>query len=153
MHDRRKNSRSSFLDLVEDVLREILRFFRNKNHTSAEAVRAEGKLDTMQNATKFTYTEFDTNGKIVPINLTKNPISVSSDNPGVATIDQNSGVVQADGSVVFAVASVAGANGTANIVGVDANTLGPDGKPLAGGDVDTVVSASLPAVKATGVLS
>jgi hypothetical protein len=146
--NKRDRDRRDLSELVEDLLEELIDFFRNKNR-SREPVTAEGKLDNMQNATRFTFTEFDANGNIVPIDPTKNPIAVSSDNPAVATV--GAGTLNADGSMTFPVTSVG--NGTANIVGVDAANLGADGKPLAAGDTDTVSVAVGPPVRATGVLS
>jgi len=113
--------------------------------SAPKAVIAKGKLDKMQNATKFTFTEFDAQGNIVPI---KGQITLASDNPSAATIDGTQQVINPDGSVSCPVVSlVSGAGGVANITGVDS------ANGLAAGDVDTVVSTVGVAVKATGVLS
>jgi len=99
----------------------------------------------MNNATKITFTEFDANGKIVPIT---GQITFASDNPAAATIDGTKQVINPDGSVSCPVVSlVNGAGGVANITGVDPLDA------LAAGDVDTVVPAVGVAVKATAVLS
>jgi hypothetical protein len=138
---------------IERLIRELRELIELlKNQASRKAISAEGKCDTMQNASKFTFTEFDVNGKIVSI--AGRLITFASDNPSAATIDGTQQVINADGSVSCPVVSlIAGPGGVANITGVDPATLGPDGNPLAAGDVDNVSAASLPAVKATGVLS
>lgn len=140
-------------ELFEDLLREVIKWFRNKNG-SRKPISAEGLLDKMQNATKITFTEFDASGKIVPIDLTKKQITFASDNPAAATIDSAQQTGNPDGSVSCPVVSLtSGAGGIANITGVDLTTNGPDGKPLAAGDVDTVVPVAAVPVSATAVLS
>jgi hypothetical protein len=155
-----------FLEEAIKLLKELVEWFKHKNH---RPVRAEGKLDNMNNAKLITFTEFDSNGKVVPIDPTVKPITFASDNPAVATIDStqqtaNKGVMlpdgvtpdpsRPDGSVSCPVVSlVNGPGGNANITGVDPANLGPDGKPLAAGDVDTVLAVVGVPVKATAVLS
>lgn len=130
---------------LDKLLREFVQF------EESEPVAISGELDTMNNATKFTVTEFDSTGKIVPIDLASTKIQVASDNPAAATIDGTKGVANPDGSVTYPVTSVGA--GVANITAVDPANLGADGKPLAAGDVDNVAPVQLPPVKLTGVLS
>src|SRR6266478_1239835 len=131
--------------IIERLLDVIDRLLEFANDGKKIAVSAKGKLDKMQNATKITFTEFDANGKIVPITGT---ITFASDNPSAATIDGTQQVINADGSVSCPVVSlVADPGGVANITGVDASDQ------LAAGDVDTVVPPVGVAVKATAVLS
>lgn len=148
LHD---HERKKLLELFEELIRSVILWL--KNHTSREAVAAKGKCDMAANATKFTFTEFDKNGKIVPI--TK-PITFESDNVAAATVDGTQQVINADGSVSVPVVSlVDGPGGVANIFGTDPANLDPNGLPLEASDVDNVspVVVVLPPVSATGVLS
>ena len=130
------------LERIEHTAKKILRILEGQ---SAVAVSAKGELDMATNATKITFTEFDANGKIVPIT---GPITFASDNPAAATVDSSQQTVNADGSVSCPVVSLtSGAGGVANITGAD-----PANK-LVAGDTDTVVGAAPVAVKATAVLS
>jgi hypothetical protein len=135
------------LERIERLTKKILRIqiLRILEGPSAVAVSAKGELDMATNATKITFTEFDANGKIVPIT---GPITFASDNTAAATVDSSQQTVNPDGSVSCPVVSLtAGPGGVANITGAD-----PANK-LVAGDTDTVVGAAPVAVKATAVLS
>jgi hypothetical protein len=138
---------------IERKLNKLLGEFNEFEDERLPPDRMQGVLDQMNNATKFTVTEFDVNGKIIPIDLTKTAIKVASDNLAAATIDGAKGVSNPDGSVTYPVTSVAGATGVANITAVDPANLDANGQPLAAVDVDNVVAPALPPVKLTGVLS
>jgi hypothetical protein len=130
------------LERIERLTKKILRILE---HPSAVAVSAKGELDMATNATKITFTEFDANGKIVPIT---GQITFASDNPAAATVDSSQQTLNPDGSVSCPVVSLTtGAGGTANITCADATNK------LVAGDTDTVVGAAPVAVKATAVLS
>jgi len=152
MHDERhcERERHELVEVIERLFHVIDRLLSLGTVPANLAVILKGKLNMAQNATKFTVTELDSAENIVPINR---PINVSSDNPAVATVDQSQQTANPDGSVSFPVTSVAGATGVANIVATDPAALGPDGLPLAGGDVDNVGPVQGAVAKVVGVLS
>lgn len=130
---------------LEKIIEHLLRLVDALLDRKGIAERATLVFDTMQNATKATFQEFDANGSPVK---PSGPITFASDNVGVATIDSTQQVQNPDFSVTCPVVSVPGATGTANITGVDTASV----NKVAAGDVDTVAVVPV-AVKATLVLS
>lgn len=146
--------------LFEQLIRALIQWL--KNHTSREAFSAEGKIMPARivvggNGATFRFTEFaglNGTGNVVP---PSGPITFASDNPAVATVDNTTQVMNADGSVSVQVQAVAanpdGSDATANITGVDPASA----NKVTAGDVLTVGAATAPpppvAQSATGVLT
>lgn len=135
---------------LEELLEEAICLLK-KLVDRQSALSAHGRMDmkTVQVGQKatFTFTEFDTPGGTGNIVPPSGRITLQSDNPAVATIDEAGQTVNNDGSV-SAVVTAVGA-GTANITGVDPASA----NKVAGGDVLTVTAVQAIAVSATGVLS